>query len=373
MAAIDEEVKADASLVVAARAGDRDAFGVLVDRHRPVALALARRLLGEPALAADAVQEAAAAALVGLGRLRSPERFGAWFAAIALNVGRRWLRELARSLPAAPEPVDVGPGPEEQAEAADLARRVRHAVAGLPTGQRDAILAFYWQGLGHAEAAAELGIRPGAVKARLHQARVALAPQLSPLAQSSEEEPALTSTAESAWVEVAVVEVRRSADTDAGARPHVVVLEERGGTRRLPIYVGAPEATALALSLESVEMPRPMTYQMASALVEASGSRVLEVRITRLAESTFYALVALDGPAGRSEVDARPSDALNLALVTGVPIRVDAALFGLPQATWHTAWEQYPTGAAELVAEVRQRQAEQMALLTQESQEEPGH
>ncbi len=58
-----------------------------------MALALVTRLLGSADEAADVVQEAAVTALVGLDRLRSPDRFGAWFAGIALNVGRRWLRD----------------------------------------------------------------------------------------------------------------------------------------------------------------------------------------------------------------------------------------------------------------------------------------
>ncbi len=61
---------------------------------------------------------------------------------------------------------DEGLGPDELAEAAELAKRVRGAVQALPRGQRQAVLAFYWQGLSHTEAAAELAVSPGAIKAR---------------------------------------------------------------------------------------------------------------------------------------------------------------------------------------------------------------
>ena len=93
---------------------------------------------------------------------------------------------------------------------------------------------------------------------------------------------------------------------------------------------------------------------------------MVEIRVTRLAESTFYALVAVESPTGSAEVDARPSDALNLALVSGAPIRVDAGLFEVPEATRYTAWEQYPTRAAELVAEVREGRADLPAILAAE-------
>jgi bifunctional DNase/RNase len=147
------------------------------------------------------------------------------------------------------------------------------------------------------------------------------------------------------------------------------VLQEHGGARVLPIYTGASEAIALAYSLQAVEVPRPMTYQLAANLISATNSRVREVRITSLAESTFYAVVAVEGPGGTAEVDARPSDAMNLALVVGAPIRVDARLLDDPECTRHTDWERYPTNASQLVAEVREHQ-DRLKLVTEEREEE---
>jgi RNA polymerase sigma factor (sigma-70 family) len=362
----------DAELVAAARAGDKDALAVLVGRHQPMVLALSRRLLGEATLAADALQEATLAALTGLERLHSPDRFGAWYAGIALNLGRRWLRATDGSSHLLDELPDARPGPEEMAEAADMARRVRQAVEVLAPGQREAVLAFYWQGLTHAEAAAELGTSAGAVKARLHQARAALAPKLASCRPFEEEVLTMTSSAEADWVEVEVTEVRRAEGDETTRRVHAVVLTERMGARCLPIYTGAAEAVALACTLEAVETPRPMTFQLAAGLVSAAGSQVEEVRITRLAESTFYAVVVIEGPAGRAEVDARPSDALNLALVCGAPIRVDAALLDDPEVTGRTAWEQFTTRESELVAEVEESRQELLASLAEHEPDKPG-
>jgi bifunctional DNase/RNase len=116
-----------------------------------------------------------------------------------------------------------------------------------------------------------------------------------------------------------VADVRRAA---SGAR-HVLLLEEDGGPRRLPIWVGPPEATAIAALLEGVELPRPGPYDFAAALLGAAGATVREVRISRLAGAVFYADVVLgDGRA----VDARPSDAIALALTSGAPLLVDAGV-----------------------------------------------
>ena len=152
----------------------------LLRRHWDTAVLLAERVLGSPDLARDAVQEAAIAAMTDVERLRSPDRFGAWFCGIALNVSRKWLRQLRSERSGLlPEPASRSADPAEAAEIADTAARVRRAIAALADGQQDAVRLFYLQGLSHREVAAELGISVGAVKARLHQARAALAPKLA--------------------------------------------------------------------------------------------------------------------------------------------------------------------------------------------------
>ncbi len=133
------------------------------------------------------------------------------------------------------------------------------------------------------------------------------------------------------------------------------MLGERDGPRRLPIWVGPAKATVLALSLQAVETPRPLTYQMAAGLLDACGSRVSEVRITRLTGTVFYAVVVVDGPAGQREVDSRPSDAINLALVTGAPILADGALLDDPRASARDEWQDYPSRTAALTAEAQER------------------
>ena len=141
------------------------------------------------------------------------------------------------------------------------------------------------------------------------------------------------------WVEAEVIEVCRPDTPDAPhLRPHVVVLRERDGTRRLPMYTGSAEAVALACSLDAGEMPRPRANQLAANLLAAAGSRLAEVRITRLAE--------------------------------GAPIRVDAAILDDPVVDSHPEWEEYPARLADLAAEERQRRADFQARLAQ-AQESP--
>ncbi len=352
-------LRSDAELVQAARGGAKDSFAELVSRHWAMAESLTTRLLGSADLARDVMQETTIAAMVGLDRLRSPDRFGAWFCGIALNVGRRWMRQLHAEIPGAPvERTATDPGPDEHAELAELAAAVRGAVAELADGQRHAVTLFYLQGLSHREVAAELAISVGAVKARLHQGRAALLPRLTPLLDNDpvdiDKEPAMTPAPRPAWVTVSVAEVRRD-DTVDPARPlHVMVLQELAGPRRVPIWIGPAEAAALALSLESQETPRPLAYQLTAALLAATAGRVVEVKITKLTATVFYAVIVVDTPSGPREVDARPSDAVNLALVTGAAILVGTELLDDPDVTGRSDWARYPTGTTEVAEDALQ-------------------
>jgi uncharacterized protein len=175
------------------------------------------------------------------------------------------------------------------------------------------------------------------------------------------------------WVETEVIEVcRPDRPEDPHLRPHVVVLREREGSRRLPMFTGSAEAVALACSLGAGEMPKPRAYQLAADLLAAAGSRLTEVRITTLAGGVFYAAAVVAGPGGVVEVDARPSDVVNLAVLAGAPIQVDAAILDDPVVDSHPEWEEYPARLADLVAEERQRRADLQGHLAQ-AQEEPGH
>jgi RNA polymerase sigma factor (sigma-70 family) len=334
--------------------GSRGALAELLARHWDTAVFLAARVLRSTELARDAAQEAAIAAMTDLGRLRTPERFGAWFCGITLNVARRWLRQIRPELPGLPpDQASPAPGPAEVAESAEVSARVRGAIAALPAGQRDAVRLFYLQGLSHAEVATELGVSVGAVKSRLHQARAALAPRLAQVIDIPKEK-SMPQTSAMEWVDASVTEVRRSEGEDLLGRKYVMILAERDGGRRLPMWIGPAEASALAMALESAETPRPFTYKMAAGLVEAAGSAISEVRITRLMAQVFYAAVIVRGPAGTREVDSRPSDAVNLAIVTGAPIRVDSELFDVATPDECAGdLASCPVATAEIAAEVQ--------------------
>jgi bifunctional DNase/RNase len=107
---------------------------------------------------------------------------------------------------------------------------------------------------------------------------------------------------------------------------HCVVLDEVSGERHLVISIGEGEAFSLAARLQGLEFGRPMTYDFAAALVQGLGGHVRQVRVDRLVEGIYAATVEVEGPLGAQSVDARPSDALNLAAITDARVFIGPEL-----------------------------------------------
>jgi RNA polymerase sigma factor (sigma-70 family) len=317
----------DAALVRSAQAGDRAAFAELFERHRGMLVALCRRALGGSPVIEDVIQDSAIAALLGIGTLRDPERFGAWFSGIGLNICRRWRGERwdrswsweAVTGGVLPDRlVDPRLDPAEIAAEREFTSQIRAAVEELSPGQRDAVVLFYFSGLTQREMAVLLGTEVGAVKDRLHKARKRLRQRLWSVWKEEE----MGTVQEAGMVRMRPGDVLRlPAEGDRPAE-FVIMLEEVDGDRRLPIWVGQSEATWLAMTLEEVELPRPGPYAMVAGLLSGLDCRVREVRIERLVESTYYAVVAAERAGSVATIDARPSDALNVAVLTGSPVFV---------------------------------------------------
>jgi len=128
---------------------------------------------------------------------------------------------------------------------------------------------------------------------------------------------------------VAPLEVEiRGLILDPVSNTPIVILKKPDENLFLPIWIGVFEANAIALQLEGVETPRPMTHDLMRSVVGALGARVEGVVVHSLVENTFHASILVRNSEGRlAEVDARPSDAIALALRCRAPIRVAAAVF----------------------------------------------
>jgi len=336
----------DAALVAQVLGGDTSAFAPLIDRHRPGAVRLARRLLGDPADAEDVVQEALLQAFLGLSDLRLPERFGAWLMGITVNLCRMRLRR--RHAAASFDDWyggrvvpdfrwgDRQPSPEAASEARELHRIVLATINTLPPEQQQAVRLHSLDGLTLGDIGLLAGVPVGTVKARLHRARARLRRDLAHTLADTQE-PTTGVVREVSMIEVTVADVivhaLKGEEVTWPAGPHqlglvhIVLLKEVAGPRLLPLWVGVVDANLLAVQLAHIPPVRPMAYDLMTRLLQVAEIPVERVAVTQLRDNIFYATVWVKVGDRVHGVDARPSDALNLALRMRAPIFVAPELF----------------------------------------------
>ncbi len=108
--------------------------------------------------------------------------------------------------------------------------------------------------------------------------------------------------------------------------PIVLLREMSDAARLLPIFIGAPEATAIAVALDGVTTPRPMTHDLLRNVLDELSADLERVVVTELRDKTFYAELHLQRDGGRFVLSSRPSDAIALAARTGTPIFAEEAV-----------------------------------------------
>jgi uncharacterized protein len=113
----------------------------------------------------------------------------------------------------------------------------------------------------------------------------------------------------------------------------IVILRDREGQRVLPIWVGVAEANAIALQIENITTPRPMTHDLLRNVIEDLHGQIRKIVVSDLKENTFYALIYLEVAGEPVAIDARPSDAIALALRAKAPIYVEERVVDTARTT----------------------------------------
>jgi hypothetical protein len=123
-------------------------------------------------------------------------------------------------------------------------------------------------------------------------------------------------------VEKVQVDILGLSTSPSSGGAYALILKEMNGSRRLPIIIGAFEAQSIALEMEGIKPPRPLTHDLMKNIIDAFGVSLQDVFINELRDGTFYAKITIEGVSESQEVDSRPSDAIALAVRYGVPIFV---------------------------------------------------
>lgn len=120
---------------------------------------------------------------------------------------------------------------------------------------------------------------------------------------------------------------------DSSTNSYVVVLQERGGSRLLPIWIGQPEAESIVMHMHNVKRTRPLTHDLVRSLIVGMGAQLRRVHITRVEKSTYFAELQIQRGETLVHIDARPSDSIAVALRLSAPIFAAESLLVEPTET----------------------------------------
>ncbi len=320
----------DAELVLAAGTDNKQAFGALADRHTDQARRLAMRMVGNAEVAGELVQEALLQAYLGLSTLREPASFTPWLLGIVRNLCRTYLRSQRSGWHTLDlEAVDTFVANDE-ADPALLVERweedqlVQAAIGALSPKNQAATWLFYMEALSVEEIAQTLAASPNAVKGRLFQARKQLHTQLKPFFApllGATNGQSVIDQREQKMTKISTVKILQNASDN-----QILYLLDTAGLRYLRLWIGPHEAEQIRLQLAGKASARPLTYRYFADFLAAMAIQLEAVRVARLHENTFYAISQFRNGELVKELDARPSDAIGLALHTGSPIFVDDEL-----------------------------------------------
>jgi RNA polymerase sigma factor (sigma-70 family) len=337
------EEKTDIELVGLARNGDKNAFGLLVERYQAIAQRFAMRSVANSDCVQDIVQEAMLQAYLSLHSLRDPAVFKSWLLGIVLNVCRHYIRDRKTAffsleamtgglrLDAIPF-TDVSSSPEQIAEEHELHDIMMDTINELEPADRKATLLLYYDQMSLQEIGDVLGISAGTVKVRLYRARQRLKASLL----SKHPETISIEQRRKNMVKVIVADVVKQEiknEKDQSYINYVIILQDEAGQRGMPIWVGPFEGQSIAMGLGDLTTQRPLTFDFFAGLLKAIDTEIEEVRIETLKGDIFYAIVKIRCGKTSGEIDARPSDALALAVRTGSPVFVSEEVWKVAGVT----------------------------------------
>jgi len=113
---------------------------------------------------------------------------------------------------------------------------------------------------------------------------------------------------------------------DRSSNSYVVILQEKDGSRLLPIWIGQPEAESIVIEMNRIKRERPLTHDLCKNIIVGMGGTLRRVQITKVQNRTFFAELYISIPGGMVQIDARPSDSIAIALRFSAPIFAQATL-----------------------------------------------
>lgn len=271
-------------------------------------------MLGDESLAQDVAQISLFQAYRSLDKLQNTARFKAWLLGIVRNISHNYLKQKRQTFFSLDD-LSFPLLESSNEKTKHLSELIATAIQSLETNYRDVITAFYYDGLGLPEIALRQKISPETAKVRLYRGRQILKAKLSTHEDLYYYYRGLTKKKVMKKLTIADVYLR-----DGGSAG--LLLQSEGGENFLPIIVGFFEAQAIFLGLQGIKTSRPMSHDLIVSILASAGTTLDKVCINKLDEGVFYAYLAIKQNGKTVQVDARPSDAIALAVRLNTPIFV---------------------------------------------------
>ena len=148
---------------------------------------------------------------------------------------------------------------------------------------------------------------------------------------------------------------------DSTTHSYVLVLQEKGGSRVLPIWIGQPEAESIVMQMHNIKRVRPLTHDLCKSLILGLGGALRRVQITRVEKNTYYAELHINRGDAVVQIDARPSDSIAVALRLAAPIFASEALLSTMEVEEQGEGDGAPApGSFEAAAAEAELSAEQL-------------
>lgn len=311
--------------IAQAMQGDQQAFNLLVDHYYQDCFQKAVAIVRNETLAQDLTQVSLLQAYRCLDKLKDPSRFKYWLLGIVKNLCFNYLKQKKKRF----FPLDdlhalIENKPEE--ESRHIYEVVLAAVQSLEKNYRDLILAFYYDGLSLQEIVSQQKLSLSAAKVRLHRARQILKQKLAvheDLFYYYQK-----SIKEKQMKQLVIADIYEKENGSAA-----VLLQTETGDYFLPVIIGYPEAEAIVFGMQRFQRSRPWTHDLAAAIISETELKLVEICIHKLEDGVFHAHLTIQKGKKKVEVDARPSDAIAMAVRLQAPIFVSENVLeeaGLP-------------------------------------------
>ncbi len=321
----------DTELIDRILQGDRNAFDKLIRKYQSACIQKVKRLVKDSNVAHELVQSAYIKAYFCLSNLKDKTLFKFWLLGIVENTVKEYWRKTQQNYLSLETYADYLSEQDENKDWQHMVETIVTAIKTLPESYQNIVNLFYYDGLRIKEIAEITTMTEETVKVRLHRARKILKKMLQMHEELHHYHQNLNNTSLMKKIRIADIIISRSNKDYCS-----ILLQDEDNTTVFPMVISTDEATTMVMALKNIEMPRPFVFNLVATLMKTNQLYMESVCIHDLVDGIFISTLKLRKGKQWQELDARPSDAMTLALMFDSPVYIsqkilDTVGFPIPE------------------------------------------